>query len=114
MDPFVIADAARHLRDGYDGRVVAEVSDPVVRMSVMTAPFVWHRHPDSDAAFRCIESRLIGDRAERSVTLEPGAMLTVPAGAPHRTRPQGERSVTLTFERQDASTERLDALMSAR
>lgn len=114
MEPFVIANAARLVRDGYDNRVVAEVNDHVVRMSVMTAPFHWHRHPDSDETFLCVEGELIVDLAERSVTLSPGAMLTVPAGAPHRTRPGGVRSVNLTFERRDASSERVEAPEAAR
>ncbi|WGF88383.1 cupin domain-containing protein [Marinivivus vitaminiproducens] len=108
MKPFVIADAAREVRGAYGNVVVARVNDHVVRMSVMTAPFYWHSHPDSDETFLGVEGRLIIDFEDKSVTLEPGEMLTVPAGVVHRTRPADARSVNLTVERRDASTERAE------
>jgi len=37
--------------------------------------------------------------ADREVVVNPGQSVTVPAGTLHRTRPAGERSVNLTFER---------------
>jgi mannose-6-phosphate isomerase-like protein (cupin superfamily) len=38
------------------------------------------------------------------VTLHPGELLTVPKGIVHRTRPNGARSVNLTFEKRGAET----------
>jgi len=39
------------------------------------------------------------------VILSPGQFVMVPAGTLHRTRPNGARSVNLTFERVDAPTD---------
>jgi mannose-6-phosphate isomerase-like protein (cupin superfamily) len=36
--------------------------------------------------------------------VKPGQLVTVRAGTLHRTRPAGERSVNLTFERSNAET----------
>jgi mannose-6-phosphate isomerase-like protein (cupin superfamily) len=36
--------------------------------------------------------------------VKPGQIVTVPANVVHRTRPGGERSVNLTFERVGAAT----------
>lgn len=36
--------------------------------------------------------------------MKPGQFVTVRAGTLHRTRPAGERSVNLTFERAGANT----------
>jgi mannose-6-phosphate isomerase-like protein (cupin superfamily) len=81
------------------------VNDHEVRMSVMTAPFGWHAHPDSDETFLVVDGRLAIDFEDSSIELAPGQMLTVPRGVLHRTRPVGARSVNLTFEKSGAATE---------
>lgn len=101
VDPAAIAAA---VAAAYDNRQLAAINDHEVRMSVMTHPFRWHRHPDSDETFLVVEGVLAIEFGDGEVRLEPGQMLTVPAGVPHRTRPIGERTVNLTFERTGAET----------
>lgn len=104
--PAAINLAALHraVGDPYWNDAIAAVNDHEVRMSVMTAPFGWHHHPDSDETFLVLEGGLIIAFCDREVVLGPGELLTVPAGVVHRTRPAGARSVNLTFERRGAST----------
>ena len=83
----------------YENRVLAAVNEHVVRLSVMTEPFRWHHHPNSDETFLCLEGRLRLELQDREVILEPGDLLTVPAGVAHRTSPAGSRSVNITVER---------------
>jgi mannose-6-phosphate isomerase-like protein (cupin superfamily) len=96
----------------YFNRVVACSGDQVVRMSVMTEPFGWHRHDNADEVFVGIDGTLVlevleGD-AVACVRLQRGQLATVPRGTVHRTRPEGGRSVNLTVESADASTEWCD------
>jgi mannose-6-phosphate isomerase-like protein (cupin superfamily) len=88
----------------YENRVVAAVNDHVVRLSVMTEPFRWHLHPNSDETFLCLEGRLRLETDEGLVVLGPGDLATVKAGAAHRTSPEGPRSVNITLERADLQT----------
>ena len=92
---------------GYDNHPVARVNDHEVRISTMTEAYPWHCHPDSDETFLVLEGGLIIEFDDRTVELLPGQMLTVPRGVRHRTRPVGERSVNLTFERAGARSETL-------
>ena len=101
LDPLRISQA---ITDSYDNRRIASVNDHEIRMSVMTSGFPWHRHPDSDETFYGIDGELIIEFAHHKVVLKPGAFLTVPRGVLHRTRPGGERSVNLTFEKLGAET----------
>ena len=94
---------------GYDNHVIANVNDHAVHISTMTEAFDWHCHPDSDEVFLAIEGGLFIDFDERTVELLPGQMITVDRGVRHRTRPIGERSVNLTFERAGARSELLPA-----
>ena len=101
LDPLRISQA---ITDAYDNRRIASVNDHEIRMSVMTGGFPWHRHPDSDETFYGIDGELIIEFAHHQVVLKPGELLTVPKGVLHRTRPGGERSVNLTFEKLGAET----------
>lgn len=95
--------------DRYFNRVVAESGDQVVRMSVMTEPFAWHRHPDADEVFIGLDGTLLLEALEgdavTQVRLARGQIAVVPRGTIHRTRPESARSVNLTVERADAATE---------
>lgn len=92
------------IAEAYHNRSLAEVNDHEIRMSVMTAAFPWHVHPDSDETFFVIDGQLVIEFDVGEIVLSPGEMLTVPCGTRHRTRPGGDRSVNLTFERRDAAT----------
>lgn len=86
----------------YDNHPIAQVNDHEVRISMMTEPYPWHCHPDSDEVFLALEGGLLLDFDDRTIELRPGQMLTVSRGVRHRTRPMGERSVNVTFERSGA------------
>ncbi len=47
------------VRDRYHNRSLTTVNDHEVRISVMTEPFRWHHHPDSDETFMGVEGGLI-------------------------------------------------------
>ncbi|HLH03688.1 MAG TPA: cupin domain-containing protein [Bryobacteraceae bacterium] len=91
--------------EGYDNHSIATVNDHEIRISTMTEPYVWHYHPDSDESFLALEGGLLIDFEDGTVELLPGHMITVGRGVLHRTRPIGQRSVNLTFERMNARTE---------
>jgi mannose-6-phosphate isomerase-like protein (cupin superfamily) len=90
--------------EAYRNVSLGEVNDHEVRMSVMTEQFRWHRHPDSDETFYGVDGELIIEFENGELVVRPGQFVTVPAGTLHRTRPAGERSVNLTFERIGAAT----------
>ena len=89
----------------YDNHLVASINDHVVRVSMMTQPYHWHSHPNSDETFLVIEGGLVIEFEYGEIQLAPGQMTTVPRGLRHRTRPLGRRSVNLTFEAANTETE---------
>jgi mannose-6-phosphate isomerase-like protein (cupin superfamily) len=97
-----LADIHRQVDAPYWNEALTAVNDHEVRMSVMTHPFDWHLHPDSDETFLVLEGEIVISFEEREVLLAAGEMLTVPRGTLHKTRPNGARSVNLTFERANA------------
>ena len=89
---------------GYDNHPIASVNDHVVRISTMEESYPWHYHPDSDETFLVLEGRLAIEFEDGTLELDPGQLLTIPRGVPHRTRPVGTRSVNLTFEAANCKT----------
>jgi mannose-6-phosphate isomerase-like protein (cupin superfamily) len=101
IDPLALS---REVTEPYCNVSLGSVNDHEIRMSVMTAQFPWHRHPDSDETFYGVDGELIVEFPDHEVVVRPGQFVTVPAGMLHRTRPSGARSVNLTFERIGAQT----------
>jgi mannose-6-phosphate isomerase-like protein (cupin superfamily) len=102
-----LARAAADASGAYANFVLTRVDDHVVRMSVMTEPFYWHRHPDSDETFLVLEGDVLLETANERIKLGPGQLYTVPAGLAHVTSPITARSVNITVEKTGMSTERL-------
>lgn len=88
----------------YFNTAVADLNDHVVRMGIMTEPYTWHYHPNSDETFIGSEGVVIIETEAQVFELAPGMVVTIPKGVPHCTRPKGERSVNLTVERMDIET----------
>jgi mannose-6-phosphate isomerase-like protein (cupin superfamily) len=103
-----VKDAVERMRGAYLNDVLARVNDHVVRLSVMTEPYFWHRHPESDEIFLVLEGQVGVEFEDHEIVLGVAEMIAVPQGAIHRTRPIGGRSVNLTVERRATTTERID------
>lgn len=101
VDPLTLSQA---MLETYRNISLGKVNDHEIRMSVMTEQFPWHQHPDSDETFLGVDGELIIEFTDREIVVKAGQLVTVPAGTLHRTRPAGERSVNLTFERSGANT----------
>jgi len=111
IQPLQIIDFAQQIAQAtgvYSNVPVALVNNHVIRMSVMTEPYFWHRHPNSDESFMVIEGSIFIDLEDRTVELHPGQLFTIPKNVNHRTRPNGTRSVNITFEAEDMETVRVE------
>jgi mannose-6-phosphate isomerase-like protein (cupin superfamily) len=98
---------ARQLSGNYENVVLSTINDHVVRISLMTEPYFWHLHPNSDETFIGLEGTVILELENQQIELSPGQMLTVPKGVKHRTAPARARSINLTIERADIATVRV-------
>ena len=111
IQPLQIVDFAEQIAKAtgaYSNIPVALVKNHVVRMSVMTEPYFWHRHPNSDESFLVIEGAVFIDLDDRTVELHPGQLFTIPQNVNHRTRPKDSRSVNITFELENMETIRTE------
>ena len=88
----------------YTNLPLSLVNDHVVRLSIMTQPYCWHYHPNSDESFLGVEGILIIELEDQTIEVYPGQLFTIPKGIPHKTHPKDQRSVNLTFEHQHMET----------
>lgn len=91
----------------YKNLPLALVNDHVMRLAIMTQPYFWHYHPNSDESFLVIEGILVIELEDQTIELKPNQLFNIPKGVIHRSRPKGERSVNLTFESADIKTVRV-------
>ena len=106
LQPTVIntkAISAEHPED-YFNTILSRVNDHIVRIGIMTEPYFWHLHPNSDETFLVLEGTLLIDLETGTIELQPGQLLTIPQNMRHRTRPGRERSVNLTIEHKQTET----------
>jgi len=75
----------------YANFALTQVNNHVIRASIMTQPFYWHMHPNSDEIFLVMEGAVILELEDRTIELLPGQLFTIPKNVKHRTRPKGER-----------------------
>lgn len=110
VPPLTVIDIHQQTREIniYTNFPLAFVNDHVVRVGVMTESFYWHLHPNSDESFLVIEGSLYIDLETTTIELFPGQLFTIPKNTKHRTRPNGNRSVNLTFEYQNMETVKIE------
>jgi mannose-6-phosphate isomerase-like protein (cupin superfamily) len=87
------ADDKRNVIEILDGidqlwspHVVGEVNDYDVKVANVGGEFVQHVHDDTDEIFLVLAGRLYLDLPDRTVTLDPMDLFTVPRGVRHRPR----------------------------
>ena len=110
-NPLIVIDIQQQIKENkvsYFNIPLSLVNDHVIRVSVMTEPFYWHLHPNSDETFLVTEGSIFIDLEEKTVELFPGQLFTIPRNVKHRTRPNGDRSVNLTIERKDMETVKME------
>ena len=76
---------------------VSDLNDHVIRLSVIQKEFHWHSHSESDEFFFVIDGELCIDLDDRTETLKPGQMMTIPKTVRHRTS-ANQRTIILCFE----------------
>ena len=98
------AQLGQTITEDYSNLPISLVNDHVVRLSIMTQPYYWHFHPNSDESFLGVEGILVIELEDQIIELYPGQLFTIPRNTLHQARPKAERSVNLTFEHQDMET----------
>ncbi|MBW5445811.1 cupin domain-containing protein [Cohnella sp. CFH 77786] len=82
----------------YRNWIVSEVNDHALRIAVIDGEFHWHQHEDCDELFMVLEGELFIDLEDKTISLKPGELFTIPRNVMHRTWSK-ERTVNLCFEK---------------
>jgi mannose-6-phosphate isomerase-like protein (cupin superfamily) len=68
----------------WDPKIVGELNGQQVKLAKLEGAFDWHHHETEDELFLVLSGRLEMELRDRTITLEPGELLIVPAGTEHR------------------------------
>jgi mannose-6-phosphate isomerase-like protein (cupin superfamily) len=87
LPPIDLMKKASELSGSYENVILSRLNDHVIRISLMTEPYFWHFHPNSDEIFIGLEGIVILELESGPVELGPGQMFTVPKGIRHHDSP---------------------------
>jgi mannose-6-phosphate isomerase-like protein (cupin superfamily) len=94
FDKTNLADAFSRFSEHWRPWIIGEVNGSKVQLSKFSGDFVWHRHPDSDDFFYVVSGTVeIDFRDARTIALDEGDLLIIPAGVEHRPRADDEAKV---------------------
>lgn len=95
MDPVNLYRSFDAFAEQWEPRRLATVNDHDLKVARIEGEFVWHAHPDSDELFLLVEGDLTLRLRDREVTLTPGDVFVVPAGAEHCPVSTGESRILM-------------------
>lgn len=86
IDKRNVQDVLDHVPELWSPHVVGEVNDYDVKAANVAGDYPEHVHEDTDEIFLVLAGRLHLDLLDRTVTLDPMDVFTVPRGVRHRPR----------------------------
>jgi mannose-6-phosphate isomerase-like protein (cupin superfamily) len=94
FDKVNVAEAFESFAEHWRPRIIGNVNGSKVQLSKFDGEFVWHKHPESDDFFYVVSGRIeIDFRDDRTIALDSGDLLIIPAGVEHRPRAHGEAQI---------------------
>jgi mannose-6-phosphate isomerase-like protein (cupin superfamily) len=65
-------------------KIVAELNGQQVKLAKLKGEFIWHSHTHEDELFYILDGVLIMEFRDKTITLNKGDMLVIPAGVEHK------------------------------
>jgi mannose-6-phosphate isomerase-like protein (cupin superfamily) len=90
MEKINLAEKLALFDEHWSPKVVAELNGQYVKLVKIQGEFVWHQHATEDELFLVVKGKLTINFRDRSVVLNPGECLVVPAGVEHQPMAQDE------------------------
>ena len=104
MNVIDIDNEFRQVKEYWRPKAVARFNDQDVKVAKLEGEFVWHHHDETDEVFLVWRGKLRMELRDRTLTLGPGDMLTVPRGVDHRPVAEGEVEVILFESKETRNT----------
>jgi mannose-6-phosphate isomerase-like protein (cupin superfamily) len=101
LEKIVLAEKFARFADHWNPRIVGEVGDQYVKLAKFQGEFQWHHHEHEDELFLVVRGQLrmgLRDPEERTVIIDEGEILIVPAGVEHLPAAVGDEAWILMIE----------------
>jgi mannose-6-phosphate isomerase-like protein (cupin superfamily) len=84
MDVVNLKEKLELFSDQWSPKIIGEIDNYHVYLTKIEGDFVWHAHEGQDEFFLVVDGRFRMDFREKSVWVEAGETITVPAGTEHK------------------------------
>lgn len=79
-----IREKADLIKELHSSNVIAQMNDYLFRLVKVKRTFVWHRHPETDEVFICVQGKFSIELRDRMLDLHEGEMVVIPRNIEHR------------------------------
>jgi len=86
------------ISDHWHPYIVGELNDNYIKLAKLKGDFVWHKHDEEDELFVVIKGILFMDFRDKTLSVKPGEILTVPKGVEHKPWTNGEEVLMMLIE----------------
>jgi len=98
MEKVNLAQKFTLIHEPWSPKIAADLNGQYVKLVKFTGEFVWHHHDIEDELFLVVNGRLVMHFRERSLQIDAGEFVVVPAGVEHKPEAVGGEAHVLLFE----------------
>ncbi len=84
MNKITVRDKFNLFQETWTPKIISELNGHQIKLAKLKGEFVWHNHTQEDELFYIIKGTLLIEFRDKTVTLDEGEMIVVPAGVEHK------------------------------
>lgn len=85
-------------------KIVAEMNDSYFKLVRMQREFIWHKHPETDETFFCVEGAFKILLRDKVLTLSEGDLVVIPKGVEHKPVSESESRIMMIEPKETVNT----------
>jgi len=98
MEKVNLAEKFRLIHEHWSPKIAGELNGQYVKLVKFAGEFVWHHHDTEDELFLVVGGRMAMHFRERTLQIDMGEFVVVPAGVEHKPEAVGGEAHVLLFE----------------
>ncbi|MCG8685276.1 MAG: cupin domain-containing protein [Desulfobacterales bacterium] len=79
-----IKEKSKAIKELHAYKQIAAMNDYEFKLVKAKRSFIWHKHPETDEVFICIEGGFDIELRDKTLSLREGDMVVIPKGVEHR------------------------------
>ncbi|NRB63561.1 MAG: cupin domain-containing protein [Saprospiraceae bacterium] len=104
IQPIKLDHAFDQVHAFWSPHIVGHLNGQMIKIAKVKGDFIWHSHADEDEAFLVVKGLLHIELKDKTIHLQPGELVVIPKGIPHRPYAEEETHILLFEPAQTINT----------